>query len=189
MPPRRIAILAVSLLACACGETTSTGVMTPPAPKPVLSPGPRILNMVGNLGGPNSFAQPCGPLPGSPGVTVVQARVNLELQDGDLIARSLTPADGNLVITFHPDSGDTPTKRVVTTTFSGMAVDYLLGRERISFDTTARSAFAVVSDSTDLAVIGFVYGAVTFSSTTGVTVACDQVFWNLIAFPALDRAP
>ena len=145
--------------------------------------------MVGSLGGPNSFAQPCGPSPGSPGVTVVQTRVNIDLRDGDLIARSLTPADGNLLITFHADSGDTPTKRIVATTFSGTAVDYLLGRERISFDTTARSAFPAVSDSTDLAVIGFVYGEVTFSSTTGVTVACDQVFWNLVPFPTLDRAP
>ena len=100
MPLRRIAILAASLLACACGETTSTGVRTPAAPKPVLSPGPRILTMVGSLGGPNSFAQPCGP-----------------------------------------------------------------------------------------SVIGFVYGEVTFSSTTGVTVACDLVFWNLVPFPTLDRAP
>lgn len=145
--------------------------------------------MVGFLGGPNSFLQQCGPLPGSPGSAGVQARVNLELQDGDLIARSLTPADGNLVITFHPDSGDAPAKRFVTTTFSGTAVDYFLGRERLSFDTTARSAFPVVSDSTDLAVFGFAYGGVTFSSTTGVTAACDQISWNLIAFPALDRAP
>ncbi|HWH50600.1 MAG TPA: hypothetical protein VN651_03590 [Gemmatimonadaceae bacterium] len=145
--------------------------------------------MLGSLGGPNTFPQDCGPSSGSPGAAFVQARVNLELQGGDLIARSLTPADGNLVITFHPDSGDTPTKRIVTTTFSGAAVDYALGRERMSIDTTVRSAFSVVSDSTDLLVLGFDYGAVTFSSTTGVTVACDQIFWNLTSVPTLDRAP
>ena len=103
--------------------------------------------------------------------------------------RSALPGDGNLVITVHPDSGDTPTKRIVTTTFSGAAVDYALGRERMSIDTTVRSAFSVVSDSTDLLVLGFDYGAVTFSGTTGVTVACDQIFWNLTSVPTLDRAP
>jgi hypothetical protein len=182
---RLSAFLVASMFLSACGETTSTGLTTPPpAPPPILSPGPRILTLLGNLGGVNTFPQPCGPAPGSPGGAFVETRVDIELQNGDLVARSLAPGDGNLVITFHPDSGDTPNERRVSATFSGTAVDLIP-----SLESVARSAIPDVSGASDQAIFGFVYGGVTFSGTKGVTVACDQVFWTLILYPTFDRAP
>ncbi len=153
--------------------------------------GPKVLEISGGDLLPDSAASTgCFPRGPPNGNKFVYTRIDLEPANGQWIAKSLTPADGEVTLTLRT-AGPAIGGHVVAGTISGSAISVIAtggastspSRVQIVFDSTSPQDVEGEGATIGVFVQGTIAGTSKFVDTTGAQSVCGRVYWTLQALP------
>jgi hypothetical protein len=184
----RSGLLAATLAASECTVVITTGDLNSFVVIGLTS-GEKVLTIsAADLGTDPAHPRPCVASRTFVGGKFVSTRIILAPQGDAWVARSIAPADGDLVVTLR-SAGASSGRRLVTGTFSGYAVSVRAtpasppSGARIVFDSLSAQTIDGGGDSTGDFASGNITGGVTFIDATGNVAKCDWVQWTMQPLP------
>jgi len=184
----KVALAAMTIAAAECTVVLTSGNLNVFSPFD-LTPGVNVLIISGvEISGDFAHPRPCASVGVFAGGRFVNTRVDLEPQGDGWIGRSISPSDGDIVITLRT-VGPPVSRRTVSGTLTGHGIS-VVGTPgsapslvRIVFDPASNQTIDGSGETIGQFVNGNITGGATFIDAAGRTSRCDWMQWSLQPLP------